>query len=273
MKKEFGKWIFLSLVVMMSPAGAHEEVIKLWKGKVPFSDKPEKENVVTEKRPGAFRMTEVGDPELIVHPANEDTLNGMALIICPGGGYVHLTHLDVGEKFGKYFSEIGFTCFVLHYQVPSNREGALSDAKQAVSLVRASAEKWGFDKNKVGMVGSSAGGHLIAALSVQTEDLSARPNFSILLCPAYLCDRKTGELSPEFVEMAETPPFFLFTAEDDTNWVEGTRVFRKELTKRNLSNEVHIVPKGGHGFGLKENNPAAEVWPGLALKWIESLEL
>ena len=250
-----------------------QEVIKLWEGEVPFSKKAKAENVITEKRPGEFRITEVTDPEITVYPASPETHNGMGLVICPGGGYVHLGFKGKGIDFAKHFTKEGFTCFVLHYQVPKNRKGALSDAGQAMKIIRSRSQEWKINPAKIGMIGTSAGGHLIAALSAQTKEPKLRPNFAILLCPAYLTDKKSGKLSAEFTELKDTPPFFIFTAEDDKGWIEGSRVFAKALKEKNLPHEVHLVPKGGHGFGLKEGNPAAETWPALALKWIEGLNL
>lgn len=265
------KNLFLIFLIAQLTSAFSQEVIKLWEGEVPFCAKPKAEHVITEKFRNQWRITEVTDPELVVYKPSPEKANGMGLIVCPGGAYVHLHHAGSGSDVAQYFSKEGFTCFVLHYQVPKNREGALSDATQAVKVVRERAGEWELEKDKIGMIGSSAGAHLTAHVSTQTDDLSGRPNFSLLLCPAYLNEKKTGKLSPEFQEMKEAPPFFVFTAEDDKNCIEGTRVFKKELSERGINHEVHTVPVGGHGFCLKEDNPAAEAWPPLALKWIKSL--
>jgi len=262
---------YLPLVVTTLISTCPAEVIKLWEGEVPFAKKEKAEQVITEKRPGEFRVTEVTDPHLNVHLANPETHNGKALIICPGGGYIHLAHLLCGSEVATHFCEKGFTCFVLHYQVPQNRKGALSDAMQAVDVVRSRAKEWKLNSTQIGMVGFSAGGHLVAATSAQSIDVSKRPDFAMILYGAYLNVKGESKISPEFKSLAETPPFFLFVAADDKNWVRGSLVFGEALTKEKLPFELHVVPEGGHGFGLKEDNPAGKSWPDLALRWIENL--
>ena len=251
--------------------GLNAEVVKLWQGEVPFAQKSKAENVITEKRKGAWRMTEVTDPEYVVYRPTEDTRTGKALIICPGGGYAHLVHLGKGKDLAEYFVQRGFTCFVLHYQVPHNREGAHSDAVQAVKMIRARAAEYQIHPQQIGMLGSSAGGHLVTTVSTH-PDQTVRPNFAVLMCPAYLTEPKSESLAPEFAEMSQTPPFFICSAIDDKWHAMSSLIFSAELQRRKLPYEFHTFNEGGHSYGLKENNPAAEIWPELMMKWLSRLD-
>ena len=252
--------------------GLSAEVVKLWQGDVPFSQKPKAENVITEKRKGAWRMTEVTDPEYVVYRPTEETRTGKALIICPGGGYAHLVHLGKGKDLAEYFVQRGFTCFVLHYQVPHNREGAKSDAIQAVKMIRARAAEYQINPQQIGMLGSSAGGHLVATVSTHA-DQTVRPHFTILMCAAYLTEPKSEILASEFANMSQTPPFFICSAIDDQWYAMSSIVFSAELQRKKLPYEFHMISEGGHSYGLKENNRAAEIWPELMMKWIARLDL
>lgn len=266
-------YLSIVLILICHSSCIAEEIgtseIKLWPDAVPFSTEPKAKEVITEKRPGQFRVTKVTDPVLKVFPADPKKHNGKALIICPGGGYAHIVYLTKGKDVAEHFNKEGFTCFVLYYQVPKNREGALSDAKQAMKIIRARAKEWNLKANQIGMLGSSAGAHLVAKTSTQTDDLEARPDFAILLSTAYLQEKGAQKLAPEFTRLKNTPPFFIVTTEDDKKWVEGSKLFNKQLTQEKLPNEIHVYPKGGHGFGVDPNNPAGKTWPPLFLEWLE----
>ena len=264
-------YLYLLIILVSSFCQADETSpieIKLWPEVVPFSTEPKASVVISEKRPGAFRVTKVTDPVLNVFPTDPKKHNGKAIVICPGGGYAHLAHLHEGKDVAEYFTKEGFTCFVLYYQVPKNRDGALSDAKQAMKLVRDRAKEWNLQADQIGMLGFSAGAHLVARTSVQTDDLKARPDFSILLYTAYLEDKDSGKLDTEFTNLKAPPPFFIVATEDDKKWVAGSKLLAEQLTKENLNHEVHVLPKGGHGFGVKPENPAGKAWPPLVLEWI-----
>jgi len=160
---------------------------------------------------------------------------------------------------------------VLYYQVPDNRTGALSDAMRAVKIIRSRAKEWKLKPDQIGMIGSSAGANLIVNTSIQTQDLSARPSFAVLLSTAYLAEKGKTQLLPQYTNLPNPPPFFLAVAANDKTWVLGSKLFAQQLTKENLTNQLHVFDTGGHSFGVDPDNPAGKAWPPLFLNWLEEL--
>lgn len=259
-----------------------QEVIQLWTNEVPNQVEPKSKPKFSDKTEGDItRIKKVTDPSLTVYTPEKNIANGIAVIICPGGAYNILAIDKEGYEVAKWLSEQGYTAFVLQYRVPKNRAGALQDAQRAIRLVRAHSKKWQISPDRIGMLGFSAGGSLCARASTcyndktyspidQIDTLSARPNFSILIYPAYLDAGKDKTLTPELKIDENTPPMFLFVASDD-KYVNSSLVMASALQKNKQTFELHILPTGGHGFGMRAGNPAAETWPKLCLKWIKSI--
>lgn len=256
-----------------------QDPIHLWPEKVPGEEKEKAPAVVAEKTDGnVIRISEVTDPLITVYKPDASKNNGAGIIVCPGGGY-HILALDLeGSEIAKWLSDLGFTAFVLQYRVPKKQGGALMDAQRAMRVVRSRADEWGLNKDKVGIMGFSAGGSLAARTSTlyekQTYDpvdekdkLSCKPDFSILIYSAYLDQGENQTLTPELEVNSLAPPMFLFATADDKH-ANSALVMAGALHDANVPVELHMMPEGGHGYGLREGNIAAETWPGLLENWL-----
>ena len=216
---------------------------------------------------------------MIVYRANRERANGAAVIVCPGGGYGILAIDKEGYEVAEWLSELGYTAFVLQYRVPDNREGALQDAQRAIRLVRASSEAYALDPRKIGFLGFSAGGSLSARISTrysetlyepidERDDLSARPDFAVLVYPAFLDLGEHHSLTPELKVDGETPPMFMFVTADD-KFARSSLVMSAALQESNVPVELHMLPRGGHGYGMRPGRRAPETWPQLCQTWLE----
>ena len=273
-------WLFL-LVFGISPSlfAQGSDTLWLWPGQVPGETVEKKLPVRTPDHSGdVIRLTDVTDPMLVVFEPNEELNNGSAVIVCPGGGYQILAIDKEGYEIAGWLTENGFTAFVLQYRVPQKRAEALMDLQRAIRLVRHHSDRWNLDPEKLGVLGFSAGGHLAASASCsefpveysaqdEADNGSARPDFALLIYPAYLDSGSGGTLSPEWESDQCPPPVFLFGTEDDAH-VNSTRVFGKAMEEKACQVEWYIHPSGGHGYGLRKGNPAAETWPALAFGFL-----
>jgi acetyl esterase/lipase len=242
---------------------------------VPNDDKIEGMSVI--------RLADITNPTIkIFTPKNA---NGTAVIVCPGGGYGILA-LDLeGTELCTWFNSIGVTAILLKYRVPAlpgklRYEAPLQDAQRALGLVRFNAAKWGINPDHIGVLGFSAGGHLSALVSNTydkrtyqqvdaADEVSCRPDFTILIYPAYLVDEKEdGKLAPEIKLTEKTPPTFIMQTEDDPIKVENALYYYLALKKAKVSAEMHLYPKGGHGYGIRNKTGGTSVYPQLIEKWL-----
>ena len=242
------------------------------------------------------------DPLIHYYPAEQKTHDG-AVIIFPGGGYVHRAEHE-GRGYAEFLNENGMDAFVVDYRVaPYTYPAPLLDARRAVRFVRAKATEFGIDPNRIGVMGSSAGGNLIALLCTHTapidgemtdeiDALDGMPNAQIH-CYSYISFAEDGlrvdwcterlfpgtvaenaeKFSPELHIPDNAPPAFLFhTVEDRTVNVIHSLRYAENLRKKNVLCEVHIFPEGDHGMGLgirpDRGNPHAAQWPGLLWNWL-----
>ncbi|TLU98910.1 alpha/beta hydrolase [Dyadobacter luticola] len=296
--------IALSLSPLLQPVMAQTETINLWpEGKVPNS----KTNTIQEKSEtdaqGILRISGVTVPTLAAYIAPKEKATGAAVVICPGGGYGILAASHEGSDFAKWFNERGITAFVLKYRLPSDKtmehqhEVPLMDAMQAMKLVRQNAKKWNVDVSKIGIMGFSAGGHLAATLSTHFNmgpkaSEEAKPNFSILIYPVIsllpelahagsrdnlLGPEKSEELikyySNELQVTDKTPPAFLVHATDDNGVpVENSIAYYLALKKVKVPVEMHLYPKGGHGYGMRtEGKGSLGGWPAAMEGWLKAM--
>jgi acetyl esterase/lipase len=271
---------FLFIVMGGLVYSQDDEVIYFWPGEIPGETEIKAPPVVLiPKRGDTTRLSKVSNPSLTVYKASPKTRNGAAVIICPGGGYRNLVIDMEGSEIAEWLRELGYTAFVLQYRVPENRAGALQDAQRAIRYVRGMSEKWGVEADKIGMIGFSAGGSLSARASTlyrqvhyepidKLDLVSARPDFSILIYPAYLDEGVNHALSPELRVDKKTPPMFLFVAADDRH-ANSSLVIGSALREASVPFELHILPLGGHGFGMRSGNRAAETWPAFCEKWMQ----
>ena len=297
------KKIFLCLLAcnLINLAFA-QTTINLYTEKIPNSI-PSAEEEKTETDPkGIIRISKVTVPALTVYLPPKGKENGTAVIICPGGGYGILAAGHEGIDVAKRFNEMGVTAFVLKYRLPSdkimlNKEiGPIQDAQRAIEIVRTRAKEWGINKNKIGIVGFSAGGHLASTAGTHFQHnyldpgkkANLRPDFMILGYPVISFSDSIGhrgsrnnllgenpsaekiiEYSNELQVTKNTPPTFLVHAMDDKAVpVQNSVHFYEALQKNKISSEIYLYEKGGHGFGL--NNPTSEVkWMDLAETWMK----
>jgi acetyl esterase/lipase len=164
---------------------------------------------------------------------------------------------------------------------------ALEDAQRTVGLVRLHAAEWHIDPHKIGVLGFSAGGHLVAAISTNfhkrlyptvdaADKESCRPDFAVALCPGHMMEntRKKSELNPYISVTSSTPPTFLLQAEDDpVDYVENSLVYYAALRKANVPVEMHLYAHGGHAFGLRRTESPITAWPQLVETWFRTIAI
>lgn len=259
------KWM---LVLMMgaSVVMAQKE-INLWNGDMPGVGAKEAEGLKPGRGDNVQRLTNVSKPTLQLYLLDGAETPTPFVIVCPGGGYGILCMDKEGSEIAEWLNSIGVSAAVLKYRVPKNREGALEDAKQAVRMAREKAGEWNIDPKKVGMLGFSAGGHLTAACS----NSDVRPNFSVLVYPAYLFKQGGIELVDEIKVDANTPPAFVVQAKDDKKYYRSTLAYTAALDAAGIEVESHLFAKGGHGFGLRDTGHPVSQWPELCEAWMRAM--
>lgn len=277
------KQLILSLLLLITfPSFSQQkELIYLWPGKVPGEAKEKQKPVVdTIRKDGVLRFVEITNPAIEIWLADRGNNKRPGVIVCPGGGYSHLTYSKEGTEIAEWLNKCGYNAFVLQYRVPKKTEGALQDAQRALRIIRNRAEQLNTDASRLGIMGFSAGGDLSVRASVKyniktyapidkTDSISCRPDFALPIYPAYLDMGENRTLTPGLKVTIETPPMFIFQAADD-GLANSSLVMAGALRDAKVPVELHLVPKGGHGYGLRAGNPAAETWPGLAEKWLKS---
>ncbi|MEG2126140.1 MAG: alpha/beta hydrolase [Bacteroides sp.] len=265
-------FILTSLLLCLSMETSAQQVVELWSGNVPGAVK-EKQPLVTDVQTekGVIRVTEVTNPTLTVYKPTGNK-NGTGVIVCPGGGYGLLAFDKEGTEIAQWLAKQGFTAFVLAYRVPNQQAGALQDIQRAIRLVRQE-----YKLEKVGAIGFSAGASLSARAATRfgetlyppmdaADKLSCRPDFALLIYPAYLDQGEERTLTPELTLSEQTPPMFLFSTSDDY-FSNSALVMAQALRDRKISVELHLMPAGGHGYGMRSG--AGLQWPPMAKKWLK----
>jgi acetyl esterase/lipase len=240
-------------------------------------------------RPWVY-VDRVSQPTMTVYsPAGRNT--GAAVVVFPGGGYNVLAIDLEGTEACDWLTSRGITCVLLKYRVPCAKTGpyrdcrtALQDAQRTVGLVRFRAVEWHIDPHRIGVIGFSAGGHMVAALSTHfqrrlyqavdaADTVSCRPDFAIALYPGHLAvPERHFALNPDIRVTRDTPPAFLLQAEDDpVDPVENSIVYHAALRKAGVPAEIHLYVKGGHAFGLRRTSFAITEWPPLVEKWLGTI--
>lgn len=278
----------LSMVMTAVPLpGA--EIIPLWPGAVPGESKPleNPESLDVSGKDGIARMSNVSLPGMEWYPAPKETNTGTAIIVCPGGGYNILAYEHEGSKVCEWLNSIGVNAVLLKYRVPRRanlpkQAAPLQDAQRAICLTRSRAAQWGIHPNRLGILGFSAGGHLATcAMTHQGEltypkvdaadDANFRPDFGILVYPAYLQDDQNKDaLSNEITVTKDTPPAFIVVAHDDRTFVEGSALLYLALRRNNVPAELHVFSEGGHGFGMKPTTKMVSTWTNRAADWLQA---
>lgn len=254
--------------------------------------------------PGALGTADRDIPTLTPYVVSGDRSTGAAMVVLPGGGYGGLAPHE-GRDYAMWLNELGITAFVLKYRLGSagyRHPVMLQDAARALRLVRSRAGEWKLDPKRIGIIGSSAGGHLASTLLTHfdagdpnaadpIDRVSSRPDLGALCYPVITMGEKTHQgskhnllgdnPSPELVKLLsnelqvthETPPTFLFhTAEDGAVPVENSLMFAAALARNHVPFALHIYPKGQHGIGLgtAQWNPAARhPWTTQCALWLK----
>ena len=281
-------WIIFAFIIVSISGNSQTsmtnkmETIYLWPNQVPNEVNEKHDAIQTpDTNNNVIRLTDVTNPILEVFKPDPAKNNGASIIICPGGGYQILAIDLEGYEIAKWLNSLGYTVFVLQYRVPNKRKGALMDIHRAIRLVRSKASSYQFNTHKIGVLGFSAGGSLSARASTnyynssyekidEMDEFSCRPDFTLLIYPAYLDKGKNRTLTSELTIDENTPPMFLFATADDP-YANSALVMAGALRDKNIPVELHVLPKGGHGYGLRSGSVAGETWPGLAEKWLNNI--
>ena len=285
------KTLFASAILLSSLIMSHAEIltpIPLW----------------PDGAPGALGTNAADVPTLTPYLPDPTNATGTAMVICPGGGYSHLAPHE-GNDYALWLNQHGVTCFVLKYRLGSrgyHYPAMFDDVTRAMRMVRANAAGWKVDPHRIGIMGSSAGGHLAATLlthfdsgNTNSDDpivrQSSRPDLGIL-CYAVITmgefahqGSRTNLLGPnpsrklvkllsnELQVKTNTPPCFIWcTYEDKTVPMENSLMFAEALRKNHVPFDLHIYQKGGHGMGLKDKPPFAHPhpWADDCLFWLKA---
>lgn len=286
------------------PAPGHPQ-IPIWPGAAPDRQPVPGPEIVKhagkESYVAGSTWTEVDNvsrPTLTVYaPAGHNT--GAAVVVFPGGGYQILAIDLEGTEACDWLTARGVTCILLKYRVPARRSApywgaypqskmALEDAQRTLGLVRLHAAEWHIDPHKVGVLGFSAGGHLVAAVSnhfssrlypaVDAADkLSCRPDFAVAIYPGHLAWSHNGlALNPDIRAhiSPQTPPTFLLQNEDDhVDRVEDSLSYYVALKQAGIPVEMHLYAQGGHAFGLRRTERPVTAWPALVETWLRSIHM
>lgn len=279
------KYICLSAFLLLSLAAAPIKTPKPDESLAIWPDRPLLEKSDDEvKYDKIIRITKVKRPAIEFYKAKNAKPNAPAVVIFPGGGYQILAYDLEGTEIAEWLNSIGIHAIILKYTVPGNqREAALQDAQRAFGIVRSKAKAWSINPDQIGVLGFSAGGHLAANLSTNyqkrnyapidaADKLSCRPDFTILIYPAYIYDNKDKrQMAPEIKVTAKTPPAFIVQTLDDRRLVDSAFNYCRELKDVKVDAELHLYAKGGHGYGMRPTKNPISGWPKLCQVWLEGI--
>ena len=285
----------LLVALLTASLAAEPKEISLWPGAAPGETAalpPEADtttpagDLIAGRR--VIRLGNVSHPTITIYKPDPAKDTGAAVLVCPGGGYFILAMDLEGTEVCSWLNSIGVTGVLLKYRVP-RREGLpphlppLQDAQRALGLVRQHAREWGIDPHRIGVLGFSAGGHLSAALSNNhdartypaidaADQESCRPDFCVLIYPGSLtlADQHDA-LAPEMrVSATNTPPTFIAMTQDDGVRVENGIFYYQALKNASVPAEMHLYPKGGHGYGLRRTEDVVTTWPERVAEWMKA---
>lgn len=249
-------------------------------------------------KPGTQTVLNVTDPTMTIYPPKGEN-TGVAMVVFPGGGFRVLPMDLEGTEICDWITANGITCILLKYRVPGSDDywnteckcritpkirRALQDAQRTVRLVRARSHTLNIDPHKIGVIGFSAGGYLVAEISnilkpnytiVDASDaLSSRPDFAIAAFPGHMCFDSGQPRRTEFKVTKQAPPTFLVHArDDDVDNVCNSLVYAERLKKADVPTELHIFDKGGHAFALRKPDLPIGQWPELVIIWLKKISM
>ena len=299
-------FLSINFVLLITFGTTYSQInsIPLWEDNLP--NHKETDDIETQKQGGLLWIENVQQPSLEIFLPTKQSATGQAMIICPGGGYQGLAYDWEGTDIAKWLNSKGIAAFVLKYRLPNSKsniighEAPLQDAKRAIRLVRHHSKKWNISPDMIGIMGFSAGGHLASTLGTHFENdknnitnaidnISTRPDFMVLIYPVITMDLNNTHLgsrnnligenpkndiidyySNELHVSKNTPPTFILHATDDKVVpVINSILFYQALERKGVSSEMHIYPKGGHGFSLAIGKGHLQTWPDLLYEWLQ----
>ncbi len=288
----------LALAIISFTTMAQDFKLKVWP-----SGAPDSNGITTpEETYEGKRVRNVSEAEMYVYLPKIGNNTGAAIVICPGGGYMIEAMDHEGYDMAEWLTTQGVAGIVLKYRLPYGHDQIpLEDAQRALRIVRQKAAEWGINPSKVGIAGSSAGGHLASTAGTKfdlgkpdsndpIEKYSCRPDFMLLLYPVITFREEFGHIgsrvnligagnkwemvekySNELQVTAQTPPTFLILADDDSGVPPRNSVeFYLALKKYKIPAEMHIFRDGGHGFGMNKKNLPIDQWPNLFAQWMKA---
>lgn len=273
-------FLILSLSMLCNvEAREPDVVIDIWPGLAPGETTRETGTKLPRRateNPPATRVKDITRPQLNVFQPPAGNRNGTAVLIFPGGGYSYVVTDKEGSEAAEWLNAMGITAFVVHFRtkasktpptqtnakLPPYSERPLQDGQRALSLVRKRAAEWGVQPDRIGVIGFSAGGQAAALVTTRfnersykaqdaIDQISCRPDFSLLIYPWRLLDEKTGSLREVVSVSKETPPTFMAHAHDDSATPLSSIQFYTALKKNGVAGELHIYETGGHGYGMR----------------------
>jgi acetyl esterase/lipase len=235
------------------------------------------------ENPPITRVTNVTQPTMTVHRPEKP--NGTAVVILPGGGFSRVVPDLEGTEAADWLNKHGVTAFVLSYRTTADAKTPgwikpLQDAERALSLIRSQADQYGLQKDRIGLVGFSAGGQVAARLLCNetkktydridaVDDVPHRPDFSILIYPWNMYDAKTDALAEGIAVPKSCAPTYVVHTDDDRSSSLGAVLFYAGLKKHAIPAELHVYGNGGHGYGLRpQKGSQISSWPDHAAHWL-----
>ncbi len=297
------KPVFVAIIFLFSISALKSQdfTLKVWPNGAPDHNGMDEPEELFEGK----RVRNVSEAELYVYLPEKSNNSGAAVVICPGGGYWIEAMDHEGYDMAEWLREKGIAGIVLKYRLPyGHHEIPSGDAREAMRIVRHHAEEWGINPGKIGIAGSSAGGHLASTAGTRFDkgsslpgspysNVSSRPDFMLLLYPVISFSEEYGHMgsrknligegndwklaekySNELHVTPETPPTFLVLADDDKTVVPKNSVeFYLALKKNDVPAEMHIFSQGGHGFGMTKKNLPVDQWPDLFYNWLKAVKV
>lgn len=272
-----------------SALSAEPITLRLWPDGTPTAMAPKSEATIKLIQSyggiGPNSVSDVTDPTITIYRPQKP--NGTSVIVAPGGGFMFLSYAHEGTQVCEWLNSLGVTAVLLKYRTPTRDEKVMyelpvQDAQRAMGLVRYHAAEWQLDPQRVGLLGFSAGanlaGHAAWDRGARTypqqsgRDDPRGPNFLVFIYGGGFLDQDDkSKFRPGFSVPADAPPVFLLVAHDDkSNPVEAALLYL-EYKKRDLSAELHICAKGGHGFGMRKDGKPINDWPQRCAEWMKSL--
>jgi acetyl esterase/lipase len=230
---------------------------------------------VGRTKAGKSTITDISDPTITVFRPEKP--NGTSVIVAPGGAYIFLSAIHEGTQVCEWLSSIGVTGILLKYRTPTRDESAphdkpVADAAKAIALVRERAKEWQLDPNRVGLLGFSAGGNLLAHIACDRPAASALPNFGVMIYGGgFLDSKEPTKLKEGFTVPADAPPMFIACAHDDGQNPVASTLLYLEYKKHSIPAELHLFTKGGHGFGMRDNKQPINAWPQRCAEWLDAM--